>query len=264
MFKHLSVAVDFSPAWDAISGNLPRLRAWGCERVTLVHVLGSHYPQAPAVTHREHYEERLAESAAALARAGFRTDVLIETGDPAVALVEVGGRISADCIVAGTQGHSTLRDFFIGSTVLNVARLTDRPVLLLPVDGADAVPKKLTKVVLGSDCSEAAKGAERFFLDLLATGVEGVAVCAIERGDPSDQSQEQHCAGIHIERLEQCCLGLQSRIERGAAPEVIIRVAREVGADLIVVGKRGHNRMRELMLGSTAEAVCRRAALIPG
>lgn len=269
MFKHIVVAVDFSPAWDAIAQHLPKLRGWGCERLTLVHVLASHYPQAPAESHRAHYEQRLAEHANALSVVGFRAESMVETGDPAARLIEVAARVGADCLLAGSHGHSTLRDFFIGSTVLNMARLTPLPLLLIPIHAKVPLADSLSRVVLGSDCSEAAKGAERFFLDLLGAGVEGLAVCAIERGDPDDQTQEKHCADIHIERLGQCCAGpLQSRVERGAAPEVIIRSARDARADLIVVGKRGHNRMRELLLGSTAEAVCRRAGMpvvvVPG
>lgn len=45
------------------------------------------------------------------------------------------------------------------------------------------------------------------------------------------------------------------------AATVILDTARRENAQLVVVGKRGHNRLRELMLGSTAEAVCRGAAV---
>lgn len=269
MLNHIVVAVDFSPSWDAIARHLPKLRGWGCERLTLVHVLSSHYPQAPPESHRDHYQKRLAESANSLSLVGFRAEGMVEAGDPAEKLIEVATRVGADCILAGSHGHSSLRDFFIGSTVLNLARLTSLPLLLIPIHAKLPLADKLSRVVLGSDCSEAARGAERFFLDLLDLGIEGVAVCAIEHGDPDDQTQEQNCARIHIERLEQCCSGpLQSRIEHGAAPEVIMRNARDAGVDLIVVGKRGHNRMRELLLGSTAEAVCRRTQIpvvvVPG
>ena len=267
-FRHIVVAVDFSPGWEAIRGQLDQLPGWGCERMTLAHVLASHYPQVPAVSHTAHYEARLGEVAEDLRRIGLQVDTVIEAGDPAAVLIDIASRLGADCVLAGSHGHSTLTDFFIGSTVLNLARLTSVPLLLVPVQAKLPVPGRLSRVVLGSDCSEAAGAAEQFFLNLIEQGVEGVAVCAIERGDPEDQTHEQACAQTHVERLNRGCRkGLRSRIERGVAPEVILRVVLEESADLVVVGKRGHNRMRELLLGSTAEAVCRRAhipvALIP-
>jgi nucleotide-binding universal stress UspA family protein len=39
MFKHILVAVDFSPAWPLLRQRLERLTAWGTEGLTLVYVL---------------------------------------------------------------------------------------------------------------------------------------------------------------------------------------------------------------------------------
>lgn len=269
MFEHIVVAADFSPAWEVLARQLPNLRGWGCERLTLVHVLASHYPQAPAESHRGHYQTRLDEAARALQQAGFAAEGRVEAGDPAATLVEVAREVGADCVLAGSHGHSTLREFFLGSTVLNLARLTPLPLLLLPIHARLPIPEQLRRVVLGSDCSQSARAAEAFFLALVDAGARGVAVCAMERGSADDRAHEQHCAQAHVERLNQARLRpIDARIEHGVAPEVIVRTARDTRADLIVVGKRGHNRLRELLLGSTAEAVCRRAeipvALIPG
>ncbi len=269
MFKHIAVAVDFSLAWDVMFRHLPKLRGWGCERLTLVHVLASRYPQAPAETHRDQYEARLAASADALKVVGLPADGRVVSGDPAAALIDVAREIGADCLLAGSHGHSTLHDFFLGSTVLNVARLTTLPLLLIPVHAALPPPERISRAVLGFDCSGASQGAERFFRELIDAGVEGLAVCAMERGLAEDRADEQHCAQEHVDRLNRGrARPVQTRIEVGLAAEVILRAARDIHADLIVVGKRGHNHMRELLLGSTAETVCRRAQipvmLVPG
>lgn len=50
-----------------------------------------------------------------------------------------------------------------------------------------------------------------------------------------------------------------TRVERGAAPAQITRVAEEEGADLIVMGTRGLTGIGHLILGSTAERVVRGA-----
>lgn len=262
MFKHLIVAVDFSSATDVLLGHLPQLRAWGVERVTLVHVLASGYPQAPAETHRAHYDGQLAERAAKLAETGLQAGGAVVSGVPSTALHEAALRLGADAVMIGSHGHNTLRDLFLGSTVLNLARITTLPMLLIPVHAEPPSTGPLATVVLGSDCSEAGRSAEAFFVDLVCEGARGVAVCVIERGADDEREAEGHCAAEHAKRLTDRCGGrLETRVEFGMAAKVILDTARRENAQLVVVGKRGHNRLRELLLGSTAEAVCRGAAV---
>jgi nucleotide-binding universal stress UspA family protein len=52
----------------------------------------------------------------------------------------------------------------------------------------------------------------------------------------------------------------ERRLEEGDPVTAILRVAREVGADLIVMGTHGRRGLGRLLLGSVAELVVRRAA----
>jgi nucleotide-binding universal stress UspA family protein len=52
---------------------------------------------------------------------------------------------------------------------------------------------------------------------------------------------------------------LERRIEDGDPASTILRVAKEVGADLIVLGTHGRTGISRFLLGSVAEAVLRRA-----
>lgn len=45
------------------------------------------------------------------------------------------------------------------------------------------------------------------------------------------------------------------RVEEGAADRVILKVANEIGADLIVMGTRTHSSVGQFLLGSTANRV---------
>jgi nucleotide-binding universal stress UspA family protein len=237
--------------------------------LTLVHVLASTYGQVPPETHREQYEARLKEYRDTLSQAGFTVETMVATGEPARTLAEVAVNAGADAVLAGSHGHSTIRELFLGSTVLNLARLTRIPLLLWPMSAVLPPVADLRRVVLGTDCSGAAVAAEARFIELVAGGANGVAVCAIERGERLDREHEHGCASAHMEKLKNDNGGQMSfRVEQGLAAQVILQTARDVGADLIIVGKRGHNRMHELLLGSTAEAVCRGAGLpvllVPG
>jgi hypothetical protein len=51
MFTDIAVAVDFTPAADALLDSLPRLRELGAERLTLIHVARLESPVAGWVGH---------------------------------------------------------------------------------------------------------------------------------------------------------------------------------------------------------------------
>jgi universal stress protein A len=51
----------------------------------------------------------------------------------------------------------------------------------------------------------------------------------------------------------------EHRVAVGNASEAVVQVAREMGADLIVIGTSGRSRLARLVLGSTAEQVCHTA-----
>lgn len=50
-------------------------------------------------------------------------------------------------------------------------------------------------------------------------------------------------------------VGVEVKVEMGAAAEEIVRQAHETGADLVVMGKRGLGEIRGLLLGSVSDRV---------
>jgi nucleotide-binding universal stress UspA family protein len=54
-------------------------------------------------------------------------------------------------------------------------------------------------------------------------------------------------------------IDVKRRLEEGDAAAEIVRVARETKCDLIVIGTHGRTGLARLVMGSTAEAVIRRA-----
>lgn len=58
-------------------------------------------------------------------------------------------------------------------------------------------------------------------------------------------------------RLRDAGLAIEVHMVRGAIAETILETARRVDAELIVVGSNGHNRLRNLVVGSVTDALLR-------
>ncbi|QKT03365.1 universal stress protein [Ectothiorhodospiraceae bacterium 2226] len=271
MLEHILVAADFSPAWPRLQAQVHRLRVLGCRAVTLVHVMPTGYARAPGVGHRAHYEAQLQQATATLRPLGLTVDTEVRVGAVAQELLSAARAHGCGVIMVGTRGHSTLRDLLLGSTVLDLARLTDRPLLLAPTDAdAHLPPEPVCRPLLATDASLAAAAAEAAFLHLAPQCSRGMVV-SVGRWDEREEKGERLRVEQHLAALGRRAgaPGFDIRLPGQGRPAAeIARAAEESGADIVIVGKRGANPMKELLLGSTAEEVCRTARrlvlLVPG
>ena len=262
MFSHILVAMDFSKNWDSLLKVLPRFRGWGCQQISLVYVLAEDHPPEDLTRYCRHYQRRLDVLAAELSDELLQVQGRAFTGDPVSVITDQAVQWGVDCILAASHGHNTRREVLLGSTVLNLARLTPLPLLIVPVTDQSPLAASLDRIVLATDGSEAAKAPEQIFMELTNQGIHGLAVFATERGEPNARTREIVRAEEHLKQLVRLSTKLQlldTRIVKGAAATVITETAAQVGANLIIIGKRGLNRLQMLLLGSTAEAVCRQA-----
>jgi len=261
MLTHVLVAVDFSPATQLLIARLNALCALGVKQATLVHVLSTRYPSAPAETHRAIYEDQLKQLAGQCER-GISVQTRIETGMPGYTLVQAAKELRADLILAGKSGYRRWRELLLGSTALDLARLTDRPLWLEPTGPEEKQQPQalLRSVLLATDGSESAKPAEELFTQLAAEFQRAIALNVVAALDQNDIQIETSDAERSLAEIAAKVDGLQTIIvPDGDPPIVIAQTAQREDIDLIIVGKRGRSPIQGLMLGSTAEAVCRRS-----
>lgn len=138
-FRNVLVAVDLSPASQAVLEGALELTAGDAERLTVVHTVkptaGLDTFQSPAwwigPEYRTHVVEdakRTLESLASAVPAGIDTRVQVSTGAAARTILEHAAAADADLVVVGRSRGLKM----LGSTALRILRRSDRALLVIP------------------------------------------------------------------------------------------------------------------------------------
>jgi nucleotide-binding universal stress UspA family protein len=205
---------------------------------------------------------------------GVEVSQLVVDGHPDQVLPNTAVELGADLIAVGTHGRTGLARLFLGSVAEMVARLADRSVL---VARGEAPAGGYRRVVVGTDFSPLAERALDQALALAGAGarLELVhcwqltpwATSAEIPGGMNDRIRAELLADLRQsgeallarvrERREDLDVQLEL-LERPAA-HGLDRHAKDIDADLVVVGSHGRRGLRRFLLGSVAEVTVRHA-----
>jgi nucleotide-binding universal stress UspA family protein len=243
---HVVAAVDFSPATEPLLECLAELRSVGMETVTLMHVLEMHYGRRPPVEHREMYEEKLEAHAERLREQGFSVHTQLETGQSARRIVAYAEDEKADLILLASRGHNLLQRLLLGSTAAEVLRTARVPVLLDRIEPAED----------GDVARCAGVCDETFRRPLLATDLSESAVFMTVRDAQDSDASAETVRGV----AERAACPVTVRVEQDRkASAAIADGAEEENSTVLIVGKHGRGYLEEQVVGSTADALVRRA-----
>ena len=200
---------------------------------------------------RELMEQKGAAVIAAFDKLSEEKGVLFEghvkMGHPAqVILAE---EASAELVIMGQNGeHAEWSGDMIGSTVERVVRHSLKPCLVTPLKY-----QPVTKILTAFDGSPHASRALHEAIELaLALSVPLVILVVAENFDLTN-AREIAENGMKLARAHECAAA--HLVVEGQPEQLILTKAEELGCNLIVVGAYGHNRIRELVLGSTTTSL---------
>ncbi len=127
--------------------------------------------------------------------------------------------------------------------------------ILIPVDGS---AYSLAAVRLGGRLA-AIHGSSLYVMHVIDEEVVA-QLCRFNREQCSDvqSNMEQEAQGLVADmKCELSAMGIRGEtiVKRGSPYEIIVDSAKQMGADLIVMGKLGRRGIKRILLGSVAERV---------
>ncbi|MBK1734222.1 universal stress protein UspA [Halorhodospira abdelmalekii] len=257
MFEHTVVAVHFESPHQPLLDSLGELQRYGAKEFTLVDVLRVDDPDDLSDSHREEARRRLQQKQADLERAGFKVNIQQPVGFPAPELAKIGRGYGAQLIMLGSGGEGLLREFYHGSTVLELARQTALPVLMErihPDPETVSHGEVFSRPMLATDFSAKAVAAENLALDVAKQHGELLILHVTDEDKrvEGQESLERLAAKVREQGVE-----VTTRLETGTPARVVRKVVERESVSLVIIGKRGDGPGREMALGYTAQQVCR-------
>jgi nucleotide-binding universal stress UspA family protein len=165
----------------------------------------------------------------------------------------------ADMILMAKKGeHFHLKEGgLLGSVAESVTRNSGKPVLVTPENFIE-----IESMALAYDGSDSASKALRLSLKLSKQNAWPLTVLIITSDDKkaaalTAQVEEANQRDPDEPRITDC----ETIILSGKEPDEIIKFIKEGSVELMVMGAYGHNRLRELLLGSTTSQVVRKSPI---
>ncbi len=206
---------------------------------------------------------------------GVSTDVRVEAGAPAEAILACARAVSADLIVLGTHGATGFEHLVLGSVTEKVLRRATCPVMTVPPRARATSRLPFAQIVCPIDFSRSSELALQFALSMAQEANAQVTLLhVLEWANDQPLSQLKYIAPeYHGYREQDANARLSSMIPdavrdwctptvhlaHGKPHEEILAFAARQRADAIVMGVQGRNAVDVMLFGSTTNQVVRRA-----
>ena len=254
----------------------------GTEEIVLLHVVDvsklpaeyEGYSLRDVNTLKEIADAKLGDAVRMIENAGLRVKKRIECGVTYKEILKVAGEENVSLIISGRMRKSILGEIFIGSNTDKVIRYGNIPVYIpkYPIlFGADKktnenfCEKLFSRVLYPTDWSDCAVEALRYLKGLKEAGVEEVIIARVIDEKTVrflDSEKFREIERIDREKIEKVREDLENegfrvkiRLQIGKPGAVLIKIAKEEEASLIVMGSHGRGSIEGIIWGSVSRNV---------
>ncbi len=258
-------ATDLSAASEAAIENetcLACLGRIGIEEIHLVTVIPSNvHSGMPGIDFEARRKRALAQYKSVIEGAGFGVETHVVRGTAHRRINGVAEAVGADLTVIGSRGESPLANRVIGSTARNLARTSVVPLLVNRIEREADDPEVLRqhlfrRMLYATDFSKNAERAFEAFSYLRGATQEAmlVHVRTPKDPDPVDDESAKKLSALATQ-LEEWGIETQTGVRRGDPAEEILAAEAAYEPATILLGSRGHSRLRRLLLGNVSEDI---------
>ncbi len=262
-------ATDLSAASEATIQSetcLECLGRIGIDELHLVTVVPSNvHAGMPGIDFEKRRRRALERYSRVVEDAGFEVETHVVRGTPHRRIRGIAETIGARLTIVGSRGQSPLENRVIGSTARNLARTTVTPLLVNRIereaDDPDVVREHLFRRMLyATDFSTNAETAFEAFSYLRHATREATLVHVETPKDPGLEESDSDARLAELaDQLENWGIETRTDVRRGDPADEILAAEAEFDPTTILVGSRGHSRLRRLLLGSVSEDIVARA-----
>lgn len=257
------LATDLSAASEATIKNetcLDCLGRIGIKEMHLVTVVPSNvHAGMPGIDFEKRRRKAIRDYEGVIEQAGFDVTVHVVRGTPHRRIRGIAETIDADLTIIGSRGQSPLENRVIGSTARNLARTSTTPLVVNRIERGTDEPSVVRqhlfqRILYATDFSENANRAFDSFSYLRHATQEATLVHVETPKDPEPaESEPMSRLEKLVTQLEDWDIETRTFVRYGDPAEEILDVENEVDPTAILVGSRGHSRLRRLLLGSVSE-----------
>jgi len=276
-FNRILLATDLSERSESAVQRVLQLGHVGIEELRLLHVLSGSLMEElkrlisgnmPARLEDNARHQLQAEVEQFMQLQGAKVEGRLEIGRPFAVIAAQAAEMNALLVIGAHRNHA-VRDWFQGSMLERILSCSRQPLLVVKQPAQTPYRRVLVPVDFSASSAAAvdaalkmAPEAEITLLNVFEIPFEsklrfaGVSDAEMAGYRASSKQQAERDMTAFIRTLPDVPSGrLNSVLEYGYAPEVIIGYAEQLACDLIVMGRYGKSGVEQLLLGSVTEYV---------
>ncbi|MDO9536032.1 MAG: universal stress protein [Bacillota bacterium] len=271
MFNKVLLAMDSSSAARELFNCIPDLRIMGMKELVIIHSISVDQLQGKSLdNYRQVFAGRIEEKIKAIEQKEIAVKLLMPFGHAAEEIALAAEEENVDLILIGSIGENIVREFLLGSTVTEVIRRTNKPLLIEKYihlgEGTRLLPicfQKLATVLLPTDFSPDSDRVYRKFLSAAGKIHRIILLNVVDKGQSAGEiSQQEQKAADRLKEWQKKFNkkdgSVDIKISTGVTSQEIVSIVESEGVTLVAMPTKGLG-LAKLIMGRTAEAVMRRS-----